>query len=208
MHSDDQQALPVGAGQIAFEEGELVLAQSADVGRLPSGLVDDIVEQDEIGFLLLPCQRVRTVVMAEGQQRVLVARRIEIQVVVARYVQPRNAKPCGGAVDVGIQRQIVVDDVAQGEAHIGCANGAVLRGLRGDVMIAGDRFDDVAGVVIHVDARLGLRIGKNQDLQPLAPRARQLLAPQTDVGTGTRRPHATISENGRRSRDQVAPEIG
>jgi len=77
---------------------------------------------------------------------------VEVQVVVAGYVQPRHAETGGGAVERRIQRRVVVGDVAQGHAEVGA-------------VATRQRRHDRIPVVADLAHVAGLRIAEHQHFQ-------------------------------------------
>jgi hypothetical protein len=147
-----QQAILRQRRQVSAEEGELILAQPADIGRHPSRPMDDIVEHHERRLFLFPGERVGAEVVAEGAQRVLVAGRVDIHVMVAGGMQPRHPECRGRRSHRRIQGRIVVDDVAEADADIAgkAMQGQRRHAVRRDGAVARHRSDDVAGVVVDV----------------------------------------------------------
>ncbi len=103
--------------QVALEEGELVLAQAADVRRLLPRLGDDVVQADEHHRRLFPGMGIRAELAVEAVQRRGIAARAQVHVVVARHVQPRHPERRNRLDQQRVQRRIVVADVAQGHAQ-------------------------------------------------------------------------------------------
>lgn len=85
--------------------------------------------------------------MAEGAQRILIAGGIEIEIMVARDEQPGYLQAHRRAQDLRVQRQVVVGDVAQGQAQRGAVP-------------ADQWLHDVAPVVVHVLHRRRLAVGE------------------------------------------------
>ena len=86
VHGQHQQAILRRSGEVGLQEGELRFTQAADVLGLLVWQVDDIVEHDEVGLRFFPGIGVRAECMAEAVERLFVARRVEIDVVVAGRV--------------------------------------------------------------------------------------------------------------------------
>lgn len=194
VHRHHQQAVTRHGRQVGRQEGELVLAQAADVSGLLARSVHDVVEYDEGRFRFLPRVCIRPEMAPERAQRILVAPRIEIEVVVAWHVQPRHAEPRGGGIHRRIQRKVVVDDVAERQAQSGA-------------VVAHQRLDDVAFVMADIDHRLRLRIAEHQYVQR---RGRGVLQrQQCEITTGRQRcGNAAMRQRGARLRLHMAPEIG
>ena len=119
MHGQHQQAILRQRGQPAFEEGELVLAQAADVTRLLARQQDHVVEDRDVGQRGLPRERVRPDRAMEAGERSGIAGRTRIDIVVAGRMQPGDPQRGGGCLHLGQQRRDIVDQVAQGDAERG-----------------------------------------------------------------------------------------
>ncbi|KAG0777981.1 hypothetical protein G6F22_011507 [Rhizopus arrhizus] len=152
VHAQHQQAVLVQALQVAGKERELVFAQAADVLRLGLGVIHHVVEEHETGATLFHRIGVRAIDFAPAVQRVFVAGRIEVEVVVARHMEPRHAQRRGDLVDRRVQGQVVVDDVAQ-------------RGAHARLGLADQRRHDRLLVVADVLQAGSLRIGEHQHLE-------------------------------------------
>ena len=203
MHRQHQQALLRYARQIGFEKRELVVAQAADVRRALTRPIDHVVEAHEHRFVFFPREGVGAEGVAEGQQRVFVARDIEVQIVIAGDVQPRHADAPGLRVQGRIQRQLVVDDIAQAQSKL---RGTALRTVGGHAF-GKHAVDDVAGVVIDIRGRLDLRIGEHPHLQPAVARWRTT---QADIETARHRAGCDppVLQRRRRERRHMPPGAG
>ncbi|MNV19514.1 hypothetical protein D3C71_1103800 [compost metagenome] len=157
VHAEHDQAITRQALEVIAEEGELVRAQAADVARLGLGVVDHIIEEHETRAPLFHRIGIRAVHGAPAVQRVRIVAGVHVQVMVARHVEPRHLQLRGDLVDVRVQAQVVIDDVAQG-------------GAQPRRVLADDRLDDGALVVADVLAAGGLRIGEHQHLETVACR--------------------------------------
>ena len=188
VHRQHQQAIARQAGQQAREEGELVLAQAADVGRLAPRRRNDVVQADEGRQPGHARVRVRADLAVVRVQRSLVGGRVGIDVVVAGHVQPGHAQPRGGLAHRREQRGRVVDDVAQRQAQP-------------RAVAPHQRRHDVAPVVVDILRRLRLRIGEHQHLGGVRPADPARDQPQVQaaglaVAAGARHRHARLHEHG------------
>ena len=184
VRREHQQPILRQRRQIGREEGELRLAQAADIVRLLPGTIDHVVEHDERRFGFFPGVAVRAEVLAKAAQGILVARGVEVEVMVAGHVQPWHAQPGGGRGHRRIQGEIVVDDVAQAQSDVGGQAAQVQRCkavVHRDRAVTHHRVDDVARVVVDIGAGLGLRVAEHEHLQSLEAARRVRVGLQREI---------------------------
>ena len=181
MRRNHQQLVFVGTGQITRQEMELRIAQAADVGRFAAGLVDHIIEHDEVGMPFFPGEGIRTELGAEAFQRAGIIAGIEVDIVIAGGIQTRNPELPVGLLDSGQQGQIIMHDVAERDAQ-------------GRRRIGTQRRDDVAGIVIQIDGRFRLRITEHQNRKRAFRLLRKRLQSERFAG-GIGTQHAAILQS-------------
>ena len=175
MHDDDDERLRRRVRQHAADEFELrlvepplVFAGAPRLCRVGTEIVD-VVEHEEERLRVEERVVVRTEESLVGLAAVCAVGRLEIEVVVAADVPPRQSDRADDRVEARIEREVVEHDVAGGEPE-----------FRVD---AGERLDQVLADEIDLRLGLGLRIGHHHDLE----RLRLVLAFEREIERGRHR---------------------
>ncbi len=157
VHDDDDQRLGRRPRQRLFDEFELASVDAAFVEapafrpfRIVAEIVD-VVEHQEQGFRVEKGVIIGAIDPLERFARQRAVGRLEVEVVIAADVPPRQADGADDAVVATVEREIVEHDVAGGEAEFGGR--------------PGERLDHILANVIDLDLRLRLRIREQHDLE-------------------------------------------
>ncbi len=110
-----------GELELRLVEPAFILAGAARLCRVEAEIVDVVEHEEE----RVPVEE-RVIVRAEkalvGLAAVFAVRRVEIEVVVAADVPPRQADRADDRIEARVEREIVEHDVAGGEAESGAAS--------------------------------------------------------------------------------------
>ena len=173
VHAHHQQPRARQRRQVGLQERELVLAEPADVGGAGVRSHDHVVQQHVGRPLLFPGVGVRAEVPAVGIQRVRIRGRADVHVVVAGHEEPRHPRTqCRD--QRGMQRRVVVGEVAQHDAQVGRRtfhrpppSAGVDRESVG--VIGTDGVHHVAAEVVGIRGRFQLRIRHHDDGRAAGP---------------------------------------
>ena len=129
----------------------------------------DVIEHEKKRLAIEERVIVRAEDALEGLTAILAVRRLEIEIVVAADIPPRESDRTHDRVRPRIEREVVEHDVAGGEAKLG--------------VDAGQRLDQILADEVDFRAGLRLRIGHQHDVERLGSSWRRS-GKSTDAGNG------------------------